>query len=330
MKVAVGTEFVVYCTEKYRDKIQDLGFEFRPYTISDDLVDTSIGSKLWTFKYEILKFTAENIDLLISEIRGIDCSQIIFDTCAHWGKRVAELANIPSIAYFNYIAIDKHFSKNFLAYARTFNLKGLVDIRMYFKAKRYEFELKVVHGLKGFSLLNVLMGHSKVNWLQYPKEMQPGKLDTKIGTWAPSVFIYNFIEEDGKRPNIPLRKAVYVSAGTINKSKRLFEKVKELIDTEYTVYVHDKDRLCIEVGLTGKNIVISSNFDQLHMLRHCEYFITHAGMCSVLEAHNTHCKMLYYPLQGEQAVTARMAVKNGWGKMLKMNVPLKKQLENLF
>lgn len=314
--VRKGEEIIYYCTEEFRNKIEQTGAEFRPYK---GLINE--------FKYldnddlfEALKLTVEMIvdklDYNLNDILKEKPDYIIHDSLCAWGKHMASILGIPAVNLMHSYPITKS-SISLTAY----DLSFLIKVAQYKSNNKFKKILREKYGID-LSISDTLINKEGLNIVYTSKqlEMNVYQSENTYRFVGPSLFFKNE-PNDFPFDKLTNRKVIYISLGTLHNKNADFYKtcLEAFSNTEYYVVISagfetDLD----EFKDIPNNFLIRQSVPQQKLLEYVDLFITHAGMNSVNEAICNGIPMLLLPHQFEQEMIARRVKEMGIG--IKMNI----------
>ncbi|KPK28485.1 MAG: hypothetical protein AMJ61_02215 [Desulfobacterales bacterium SG8_35_2] len=316
-----GEEIIYYCTEEFRNKIEQTGVEFRPYKglINDYKIrkydDLSEALKL------IVEMTVDKLDYNLDTIRKENPDYIIHDSLCTWGKHIASILSIPAINLMHSYPITRS-SISLTAYSVPFLIKvGQYKFKSYFNKNSFKKILKRKYDIN-LSIGDVLINKEGLNIVYTSKQMELSVYQSE-NTYrfvGPSLFFKN--QQNGF-PFDKLRdkRVIYISLGTLHSKNPGFYKIclRAFSNTKYYVVISmGFDTNLNEFNHIPDNFLIRQTVPQQKLLEHVDLFITHAGMNSVNEAICRGVPMLLLPHHFEQEMIARRVKEMGIGK--KMNI----------
>ena len=313
-----GEKVIYYCTEEFRNKIEQTGAEFRPYNglINKFKIENDDLSKALKLNVEM---TVDKLDHNLKTIRKESPDYIVHDSLCTWGKHMAEILRIPAVNLMHSFPVTKS-SISFTTDTALMLIKvGLYKIINKFKKKSIKKILKKKYGIN-LSLGDTLINKEGLNIVYTSKYMEPDifKSEKTYSFVGPSLF---FKKEQNDFPFYKLkdRKVVYISLGTLHNNNPHFYKtcVNAFFNKEYYVVIS----VGYEINLNDyhdlpANFLIRQSVPQQKLLEHVNLFITHAGMNSVNEAICNGVPMLLLPHQFEQKMIAQKVEEMGIGNIM--------------
>ena len=91
-----GEKIIYYCTEEFRNKIEQTGSEFRPYKGFINNFKIENFDLFQAFKLNI-EMTADKMEHNLDDIREENPDYIIHDSLCTWGKQIASILRIPAV-----------------------------------------------------------------------------------------------------------------------------------------------------------------------------------------------------------------------------------------
>jgi MGT family glycosyltransferase len=310
-----GEEVIYYCTEDFRNKIEQTGAEFRPFK--------GLINKFKIGKNDLFGATKLNIEMTVDKmehnleiIRNEKPDYIIHDSLCTWGKYIASILKLPAVNLMHSFPITKSSIKLTTDTAPLFLKIGLYEIINKFKKNSPKKILKEKYDIN-LSIGDILINRERLNIIFNSQYMEPD-LFQSVKSYrfvGPSLFFKK--DQDGfPFEKLKGKKVVYISLGTLHNENLHFyrECLKAFTDKEYYVVISvgfDTD-LNYFADLP-KNFIIKQSVPQQKLLKQVDLFITHAGMNSVNEAICCGVPMLLLPHQFEQKMVARRVIEMGMG-----------------
>jgi MGT family glycosyltransferase len=315
-----GERIIYYCTEEFRDKIEQTGAEFRPY-----------GGRVNQFKIEnddLSKALQLNVEMTVDKLEhnfeaiGAEAPDYIaHDSLCTWGKHMAAMLKVPVVNLMHSYPVTKasiSFSKetaSLLAKVGLYKLKTkwVKNSPPKVLKKKYHIDL---------SLADTMINREDLNIVYTSRHMEPALFQSERSFVfvGPSLF---FKKEPTDFPFDRLKgqKIIYISLGTLHNDNRSF------YDTCVKAFAGSAYLVVMSVGFQidqkafsdlPANFIIRPSVPQQILLDKVNLFITHAGMNSVNEAICAGVPMLMLPHQFEQSLVARRVAKLGIGLVLRI------------
>ena len=316
-----GEKIIYYCTEEFRNKIEQTGAEFRPYKglINEYKIknyeDLFEGLKL------IIEMTIDKLDYNLDAIRNENPDCIIHDSLCTWGKGIASILDIPAINLMHSYPITKS-SISLTAHTLPFLFKiGLYRFINHFKKDSFKHTLERKYDMS-LSIGDIWVNKEGLNIIYTSKQMELSVYQSEktFRFVGPSLYFkkdhYDFPFE-----NLRDKKVIYISLGTLHNKNPEFYRicVEAFSNTKYYVVISAGFQTNLdEFNNLPENFLIRQSVPQQKLLEYVDLFITHAGMNSVNEAICRGVPMLLFPHHFEQDMIARRVAEMGVG--LKMNI----------
>lgn len=322
--VSEGEQVLYYSTPKYKDIIEAAGAKFFSYHVDfvnnlDDAINRQLNNSLMTrfFRYDLEMlynsaiefFTLKEVILneMYDDIVAHKPDYIIHDSCASWGKLIAEKAGIKAIACFSNFALNDDIYKadpDFLAR----NYFNISQISLYSnKQSGIKRVNKMVSSLfkdrfnvDSFNLFDLYNSYEKLNIVFTSPELHPYSETFNSGY----KFIGPLMHEFYSTENYSLVKndepIIYVSLGTVFSNYHIYKVVMEaLVGMKAQVIIslgkkNGKAELAQFVTLPP-NFTIEDFVPQKEILSKADLFIFHGGTNGVNEALFFNVPMIAIP-----------------------------------
>ena len=313
-----GQKIIYYCTEEFRNKIEQTGAEFRPYkgVINTFKIENDDLSKALELNVEM---TVDKLAHNLEDIRNEYPDYIVHDSLCTWGKQIAAILGYPSVNLMHSFPITKSsitFSKQT---ALLLPKVGFYKIKNRLKTNSSQKILKQKYNIN-LSLADTMINRENLNIVYTSKHIAPDSFQSKkdFVFVGPSLF---FKKESSDFPYDRLagKKIVYISLGTLHNDNPTFYDmcIRAFSGGDYIVVLSigfqiDPNQFCD----CPDNFIIQQSVPQQILLKHVDLFITHAGMNSVNEAVCNGVPMLMFPHQFEQYLIAQKIEKMGIGRLM--------------
>ncbi len=312
-----GNRVTYFTVPRYKEMVETLGAEYkevRSALTNNGQADKDIAADMMAeLPLRFLSEAAATIDSIMEVLEQDKPDAIITDAIAIAGRLAAAKLKVPMIMLFTSFASNDKFSlcRHWPVYPDTNPARA--------KAKALAEELAAKYGTPVYDIYGIFEGTGDLNIVTQPANFHPAAETfddsfvfagpqimkrTDSGTW------------EAPEGDAPL---MYTSLGT------LFNAWPEFYHILYGV-VKDMDlRVVSSVGSTltkedlgeiPANVRTFPFLPQLEVLEHARYFITHAGIGSVMEAAYYGVPMLAIPQMDEQAFTAKCMADAGLGIMI--------------
>jgi len=315
-----GEKVIYYCTEEFRNKIEQTGAEFRPYNglINKFKIENDDLSKALKLNVEM---TVDKLDHNLKTILKENPDYIIHDSLCTWGKYLASILKLPAVNLMHSFPVTESsisFSKETaLLLAKVY----LYKIKNNFSRNSPKKILKKKYNIN-LSMGDTLINRENLNIVYTSKSMEPDiyKSEKTFKFVGPSLF-FRKEQTDFPFDKLKDRKVIYISLGTLHNNNSAFYNtcIKAFTDSEYNVVIS----IGFEINPDGfsdlpNNFIIRQSVPQQKLLDKVNLFITHAGMNSVNEAICSGVPMLLLPHQIEQKMIAQRVREMGIGNVMKI------------
>ncbi len=315
-----GEKVIYYCTEEFRNKIEQTGAEFRPYNglINKFKIENDDLSKALKLNVEM---TVDKLDHNLKTILKENPDYIIHDSLCTWGKYLASILRLPAVNLMHSFPVTESsisFSKET---ALLLTKVYLYKIKNNFSRNSPKKILKKKYNIN-LSMGDTLINRENLNIVYTSKSMEPDiyKSEKTFKFVGPSLF-FRKEQTDFPFDKLKGRKVIYISLGTLHNNNSAFYNtcIKAFTDSEYNVVIS----IGFEINSDGfsdlpNNFIIRQSVPQQKLLDKVDLFITHAGMNSVNEAICSGVPMLLLPHQIEQKMIAQRVREMGIGNVMKI------------
>jgi len=316
-----GEKIIYYCTEEFRNKIEQTGAEFRPYRGLINEYKIKKYEDLFEALKLIVEMSVDKLDYNLDTIRKENPDYVIHDSLCTWGKCIASILGIPAVNLMHsYPIAGSSISLTPYTVPLLFKIV-LYKLNNYIKKNSFKKILKKKYDIN-LSIGDVLINKEGLNIVYTSKQMALTvfRSENTYRFVGPSLFFKN--EQNGF-PFDKLRdkRVIYISLGTLHSKNTDFYKLclKAFINTEYYIVISVGFETNInELNNIPENFLIRQSVPQQKILEHVDLFITHAGMNSVNEAICRGVPMLLLPHHFEQEMIAIRVKEMGIG--MKMNI----------
>ncbi|PKI04784.1 glycosyl transferase [Staphylococcus xylosus] len=319
--VEKGEEVVYYATDKFTDRLQDIGVEIRTFN-SDDMMthfSTYGRDNLFNVMNGLLNTTDLFLPKILKETKDEHYDYMIYDSMFGCGYMLAQKLGIPAISSITTFA---HTKDSFDQFTNQLNInlstEAKDDADKAFTTLKTHLEQTYDISIPSrFEVMNN-PGDLNISYVTRNFQIHPDTFDNNRYFFAgPSVILpqpSNFMSEiDQSKP------IIYISLGTVfNENIPFFNKCfKALADIDATVVVSIGETNRIEdFDEAPSNFVIKSSVPQIELLQYTSLFITHAGMNSANEAIMMGVPMLAFPQNADQPVVAQQIENLNIGQQL--------------
>ncbi|MGY0411912.1 macrolide family glycosyltransferase [Staphylococcus sp. mip270_02] len=319
--VEKGEEVVYYATDKFTDRLQDIGVEIRTFN-SDDMMahfSTYGRDNLFNVMNGLLNTTDLFLPKILKEIEDEHYDYMIYDSMFGCGYMLAQKLGIPAISSITTFAHTKdsfdrftnQLNVNLSAEAKDDADKAFITLKTRLE-QTYDISIP-----SRFEVMNN-PGDLNISYVMRNFQINSDTFDSNHYFFAgPSVIMpqpSGFMAEiDHSKP------IIYISLGTVfNENIPFFNKCfKALADIDVTVIVSIGETNRIEdFDEVPSNFIIKSFVPQTELLQYTSLFLTHAGMNSANEAIMLGVPMLAFPQNADQPVVAQQIENLNIGQQL--------------
>ena len=312
-----GHRVTYFSIPRYKEMLADIGADYkevRSALTNNGQADKDIAVDMMAeLPLRFLSEGAATIESIMEVLREDKPDAIITDAIAIAGRLAAAELKVPMIMLFTSFASNDKFSlcRHWPVYPDTHPARA--------KAKALAEELSAKYGTPVYDVYGIFEGTGDLNIVTQPASFHPAAATFDDSFVFAGPQIMNRTDSgswEAPEGDAPL---MYTSLGT------LFNAWPEFYHILYGV-VKDMDvRVVSSVGSTltkedlgeiPANVRTFSFLPQLEVLENADFFITHAGIGSVMEAAYYGVPMLAIPQMDEQAFTAKCMVDAGLGVMI--------------
>ncbi len=315
--VKKGNRVSFFSVPRYKEMIESIGAEYhevRSALTNNGQADRDVANDMMAeLPLRFLSEGATTIESIMEVLRQDKPDAVIVDAIAIAGRLAAAELKVPMVMLFTSFASNDKFSlcRHWPVYPDTHPARA--------KAKALAEELSAKYGCPAYDVYGIFEGTGDLNIVTQPANFHPAAatFDDSFVFAGPQIMK----RTDSGSWEAPAGDAplMYTSLGT------LFNAWPEFYHILYGV-VKDMDvRVVSSVGSTltkeelgeiPANVRTFSFLPQLEVLENADFFITHAGIGSVMEAAYYGVPMLAIPQMDEQAFTASVMVEAGLGVMI--------------
>ncbi|MGH1337285.1 MAG: macrolide family glycosyltransferase [Aureispira sp.] len=307
--VARGEEIDYYCTEEFREKIEQTGATFK--VIPDYLI---VNNNLVHFNTlgvfaDLMETTMIVMPYLLEHTKTEAYDYILTDLYAIWGLVLGEQLKIPTIRFCpSFVQVKgmkqpPHSLLQALSSPRK-SAPHLLRISQFFKKIKQQYSLAHIHKLDDF-LMKILPNLCLV--LTLPElQPQPHLFPSQYKFIGPSINpavraeVVDFDTERLKNTSV-----IYISLGSVLSNKRFYNKcIKAFSNTHFLVIINISVHLDVKDFPAPANFIIRNYIPQLAILPEVNLFITHGGMNSAHEGLFYGVPMLVVPQVSDQFMVA--------------------------
>ncbi|WP_422657549.1 macrolide family glycosyltransferase [Paenibacillus sp. EC2-1] len=338
-----GEEVYYYCSEPFREKIEQTGAIFRSYQglLSFGRHNGTGMETLLVFADFIMDKCRSIVEALRDEVCELQPDYIIHDSFCLWGKELAAELQIPGISLFaNFPFIDEMAQKDpafFMEYVLLaseeplyLRHKGQHDVyrKLMDKLSRV---IGTKYGKPPMNVMNdIFCSKEQLNLVFSSREFQVYEEvfdDTHVFC---GYELYPRVEStDFPFEALDDRPLIYIAFGTIlHNLSELYQICFDVLgESKYQVVMSlgmETDLSCI--GPVPDNFIVQSYVPQLKLLNRADVFITHGGANSIYESLCSVVPMIVIPQVFDEFMGALMVERSGTGIYLRDPLPTKEQL----
>ena len=315
--VKKGNRVTYFTVPRYKEMVETIGADYkevRSALTNNGQADKDIATDMMAeLPLRFLSEGAATIESIMEVLRQDKPDAVIVDAIAIAGRLAAAELKVPMIMLFTSFASNDKFSlcRHWPVYPDTHPARA--------KAKALAEELAAKYGTPAYDIYGIFEGTGDLNIVTQPASFHPAAetFDDSFVFAGPQIMKrVDSGSWEAPEGDAPL---MYTSLGT------LFNAWPEFYHILYGVVKDMNLRVVSSVGstLTAEDIgEIPANvktfpfLPQLEVLENADFFITHAGIGSVMEAAYYGVPMLAIPQMDEQAFTAKCMVDAGLGIMI--------------
>ena len=319
--VARGEQITYYCTEEFRDKIEQTGAVFSQYKgrINDFRIQNFNLAKALRLNIEM---TADKVEYNLDDIRKENPDYIIHDSLCTWGKIISSIMKIPAVNLMHSFPIAESSISFNTDTASTLIKVGLYELKNMIKKNP---SLKILKNKYGADVRagDILINKENLNIIYTSKHIEP-EIHEKEKTYkfvGPSLF-FKKDRIDFPFDKLAGKKIVYISLGTLLTNDTNFYKkcINAFLSKEFYVVISVGFDVDLEAySDLPYNFLVRQSVPQQKLLEYVDLFISHAGMNSVNEAICYGVPMLLIPHTFEQKMIADRVDEMGIGIVMKKN-----------
>ena len=308
-----GEQIAYFATAAFARSIGQTGAQFCPYTARVQMPEQGPGpfAQVSTTLETLLEFCGLVLDDHLAMVRQWRPTHVMFDSFAPWGRMVAQLLVLPTVASVPSILINGAIDARYGAGA----IRPPEDRRL--TPQWYAgFQARCHSRLLGYRLPEpisppqLLQTYGDLNLVYTSRVFQPRAEDFEeshfrfVGpccTFRPDAPDFPFERLDG----LPL---VLVSLGTVYGRRPEFLRrcMEELAGGPWQVILATGGEP--DIGPAPANCIVRPTVPQVEILRRASAFVTHGGMNSVQEALSYSVPMVLAPQAADQFwISARTA-----------------------
>jgi len=329
--VRQGHEVLIYNTPEFKEKIANVGAEFREVPLKDpslDIGNLRILHNALTIADFSLRATKLLVDPLMSEIEKEKPDCLIHDSLSLWGKIAGLKTHVPTVSLVPSMAINTR-----LVLSQT---PFLLDDYVQAFSRPHTFFTIIDQFRKSYSkkglippfFFDMFSNVEKLNIIFTSRQFQPLEHSFNATYKFVGPIVY---DRNEKQPEVISKKDqpfIYVALGTVYNDnievyRSIISALKQFGNESFVSigkYINPS-----ELGNIPSNVHISPYYPQLEMLKKASIFISHAGMNSVNESLYFEVPLLMLPIIQEQKINAVRVEQLGAGVYFKkkpIDIPL--------
>jgi MGT family glycosyltransferase len=315
-----GEQVSYFGAERFRLGVTETGARFRPYPAEIRPPDPGPGpfARVSSTLEILLEWTRAALDGLLDRVRTLRPTHVMFDSFAPWGRLVAQILQLPTIASIPSILVNPEIDAKYGSGPGVAQSDPRLTVRWY-----AEFRARCHAGLLGYNLSEIpsppqlLQTYGDFNVVYTSRLFQPS-VEAFDGRFQ---FVGPCFEFRPEAPPFPFerldgRPLVLVSLGTVygNQPRFLRMCLEELGDSQWQVVLSTGG--CVptkDLGTAPDNCTVCSGVPQIEILRRSAAFVTHGGMNSVQEALYHGVPLVLAPQAADQFWISARACELGAG-----------------
>ena len=324
---ARGEDIAYFGTPRFASAIASSGARFCPYTEKLQMPESGPGpfAQVSTTLETLLEFCGAVLDRHLDAIRQLHPTHILFDSFAPWGRMVAQILGLPSIASVPSILVNRAIDARYGAGPE----RPPEDPRLtaqwssQFRA-RCHTRLHGYHLPEPFHPAQLLQNYGDLNLVYTSRLFQPFAelFDERQFRFIGPCFSFRPDAPPFPFERLDDRPLVLVSLGTVYGSRPEFLRrcVEELARGPWQVVIATGGENAL-AGRLPANCIVRPSVPQVEILRRAAAFLTHGGMNSVQEALYYGVPLAVAPQAADQFWIARRTVELGAGVILDSSRP---------
>jgi MGT family glycosyltransferase len=303
---------VYYATETFRQAVEETGAQFRSYGPQFQMPQRGPGpfARVSTTLETLLHLTDRALHHCLEETRRLSPTHILYDSFAPWGRLIAQLLDLPSMASVPSILINAEIDGQYGAPSEDPQLTP-----QWYAAFRSRLEACLSrYKLREFpSPPQLLQSYAEFNLVYTSHLFQP-----LADAFDPRRFRFvgPCLEFRPQTPQFPFerldgRPLILISLGTVYGDRPGFLRqcLEELSGSPWQIVLAAGDHLPLDaLGPIPENCIVRPSVPQLELLPRASVFLTHGGMNSVQEALYHGVPLLLAPQGADQFwISSRVA-----------------------
>lgn len=310
--VKQGEEVTYFCSEEFKEKIENSGAVFKSYGDKSNLFKgkSKILSNfnindLLNRMDEVLNSSEEIIQYILKQIEDMKFDYLIYGSMFPFGNIISQILKVPAISSFAVFATPKDFmSLNLLPPINEELIKNHPVVDNYNKISSRLIDIYGVHMPK---MIDLFFNKGDLN-IAYTSKYFISHIeyydDSFIFIGPP---IYNRKENiDFPFEKLKNKKVVYISLGTVfnNTNDRFYEIFFETFANYDGVIVMAAYNIDTSKFNIPKNFIVRNYVPQSEILKYADVAITHAGMNSTSDLLYNNVPFVAIPIGADQPYMA--------------------------
>ena len=314
--VKAGHEVVYFSFEMFRREIEGTGAQFVGCDDAVPPAPADLDKRLrWDFA-GLIEMVADTTlaleERVCRQLRrwGPDC--VVSDSLCFWGKFFAQKLQIPYVCSTTTFAFNQESAK---LLGQNRGLSELVHMVLGLPRIKRALGRLGQRGYPTKDLRSLLQNDRETDTIVYTSRMFQPMGETFSRRYAfvgPSLRLPSPSEEGGGQP------VIYISLGSLCHDVSFYRSCVEALGEGPlpVVMVVREEAERRQIGGVPDNVQIVPWAEQLRVLQHAKFFLSHGGMNSVSESLYFGVPLLLYPQHSEQRTVANRVVELGAGELL--------------
>ena len=315
--VKKGNRVTYFTVPRYKEMVETIGADYkevRSALTNNGQADKDIATDMMAeLPLRFLSEGAATIESIMEVLRQDKPDAVIVDAIAIAGRLAAAELKVPMIMLFTSFAANDKFSlcRHWPVYPDTHPARA--------KAKELATELAAKYGTPVYDVYSIFEGTGDLNIVTQPASFHPAAATFDDSFVFAGPQIMKRVDSgtwEAPEGDAPL---MYTSLGTLFNAWPAFYHILYGVVKDMNLRVVSSVGSTLtkeEIGEIPANVRTFSFLPQLEVLENADFFITHAGIGSVMEAAYYGVPMLAIPQMDEQAFTAKCMVDAGLGIMI--------------
>jgi MGT family glycosyltransferase len=341
--IARGEEVVYYLPEKFEGTIRAIGAGFRSYHVQEKMPppQATLQDVLPIVRLQSF-FARQSLYVLpqvLDRLQAEKLDYVVYDGMCLWARIAIELLGIPAITIRTSFVARRgsNIYKDFLASeagqswsAQKGSKESLVGL------SGLHLQLSQVYGVKIPGLWSIFTHAGPLNIVFLPSFFHPGAedFDERFAFVGPyfvgSDHVFSPVCTDFPFHRLRQRPLLYISLGTteLNARDDIYRTcLMALKDTPWQIVLaYGRNLMPSQLPSVPTNALLFPYVPQVELLRRAQIFVTHGGLCSVMESLYFGVPMLVLPMMEEHAIIGKIIEEQGVGIVLKPELLTTRQL----